>query len=635
MRTVQGVSAGAAEGDLRLLVSRVHDEGIFLLDPHGFIQTWTGAAERMTGLRSEDAIGSPISVLYLSEDIIDGKPLRDMTLARTSGQFRDEGWKLRRPDTKYWAEMLLCRLPEEASASGFGVILRDTTGRHRSEQFVRSVLDHTLDAIISLDTRGRILSFNRAAERIFGYAELQIVGQNIGRLIAEPYQGDAEDYLAKFVRLEGARVIGPGREATGRRQDGSTFPMDLAISRFVLEGQTMVTAMVRDLTPHKQLEAQLHQSQKMEAMGQLAGGVAHDFNNLLMVVAGYCESLRRHGEASDLQRAGLEQIAIAADKAAELTAQLLAFSRRAVIEPKVLDLNTALAQTGQLLQRTIGEHVAVTMQLAGGAIPVRMDPGHVGQIVINLAVNARDAMPHGGTFAIRTTLVTLDAEESASYGLATGEYARLEISDTGTGMTPEIKARAFEPFFTTKPTGRGTGLGLATVYGIVKQSGGHIDLDTRPDEGTAFTILLPKVEEAALIESSPKTPSVRPPTGTETVLVVEDEAAVREIVTTMLRELGYKTIEAGSVHEALAFGEARASEIDLLVSDVIMPDLSGRQLAERLWQIRPTMKVVFMSGYTDDTVLTHGVEHSDVGFLQKPFTRMTLARKVREILDRS
>jgi two-component system cell cycle sensor histidine kinase/response regulator CckA len=422
------------------------------------------------------------------------------------------------------------------------------------------------------------------------------------------------------------------REGQGRRKDGSTFPVDLSINRLEIAGQVFLASLARDLTQQKILEARLQQTHRMETIGQLAGGIAHDFNNLLMVVTGRCESLRSQSGLTDGQRVSLDHIASAVEQAATLTTRLLSFSRRPQVERRVLDLNTALRQTGELLRRTIREDITLDIQLHPRPLRTRIDATHVGQILINLAVNARDAMPEGGVFSVKTRPITLNAVQAAERDVLPGDFVLLDVADDGPGMTAEVKARAFEPFFTTKAADRGTGLGLASVQSIVTSRGGHIELETTPGKGARFTILLPIVADET--EQDPvAVPAPRPPRGHETILVVEDEAPVREIVTSMLRDLGYRTIEAGSVAEAILVGERHRSEIDLLLTDVVMPMQTGRQLAERLWQVRPDLKVMFMSGHADDAVLTRGVERSEVTFLQKPFSRLALARRLREMLE--
>jgi PAS domain S-box-containing protein len=480
-----------------------------------------------------------------------------------------------------------------------------------------------------LDATGFIRTWTPAAESLFGYDERDVIGQRAAILFCSRPGGNPI-HDGDTIRIA-ADDDSTRREGRGRRKDGSTFPLDLSINRIEIAGQVFLASLARDLTQQKILEARLQQTHRMETIGQLAGGIAHDFNNLLMVVTGRCESLRSQNGLTDSQRASLDHIATAVEQAATLTARLLSFSRRPPLERRVLDLNAALQQTGELLRRTIREDITLDIRLHPRPLRTRIDATHVGQILINLAVNARDAMPDGGVLSVRTRPVTLDAMQAAERDVLPGDFVLLDITDNGPGMAPEIKARAFEPFFTTKAADRGTGLGLASVHSIVTTNGGHVELDTAPGKGTRFTILLPAVAEETEQDAA-ALPTPGPPRGHETVLIVEDEAPVREIVTSMLRELGYRTLEAGSVAEALIVGDEQP-HIDLLLTDVVMPLQTGRQLAERLWDARPELKVLFMSGHADDAVLTRGVARSEAAFLQKPFSRLALARRVRELLD--
>jgi two-component system cell cycle sensor histidine kinase/response regulator CckA len=349
-----------------------------------------------------------------------------------------------------------------------------------------------------------------------------------------------------------------------------------------------------------------------------------------MIVAGYCESLRKAADLPDAQRTGLEQIAIAAEQATSLTAQLLALSRRAAVEPAIMDFHAALEQTRKLLDRTMGDDIAIAMELAAAPVHVRMNRSDVGQILINLAINARDAMPSGGTFTIRTTVVSIRPEVTRP-DLTPGAYVELTVSDTGSGMAPETRARAFEPFFTTKSAGAGTGLGLASVARIVKAAGGEIHLESSPGAGTSFVILLP-LQSASGTATEASDRQDLSLAGSETALVVEDEPAVREIVATMLRDLGYRTLEASGLSDAIAVAVADEGPIDILVSDMVMPDVDGAELARRLRQRLPALKVLFMSGYNDDEGPPGSEPSTAESFIRKPFTRLTLARKVREAL---
>ncbi|MGQ0735542.1 MAG: response regulator [Acidobacteriota bacterium] len=493
------------------------------------------------------------------------------------------------------------------------------------------MLDLIGDGILTVDAGGHIRSFNPAAERLFGWSQAEVLGQPVNVLMKDTGDGWASASRADPRRASPSRLVGSGREVTGQRRDGATFPMDLRISRVEGDDEILFTAVVRDCTDLAVMEARLRQSQRMEALGHLVAGVAHDFNNLLTIIGGNCEALRVRGGLSEAQGRSVAQMSVAADQATALAAQLVAFSRAGALEPKVLDLNASLRQVAQLLKRTLGEDIAVEMRLEPRALHVRMDPAYTGQLMVNLAVNARDAMPAGGSFTITTRVVSLDPRD-ATNDHPPGEYARLDVRDNGAGMSEDVRVRAFEPFFTTKAGGRGSGLGLATVFGIVARSEGRIELHSAPGCGTHFIILLPLAVEEEVPDRAGLAAPALLPTGDETVLLVEDEPAVRDIVATMLRDLGYHTLEAGSADEALSVAEDLSPTIDLLVTDVVLPELSGRQLAERLRRLAPSMKVLFMSGYTDDAVLARGVERLEVAFLPKPFTRAALAHGVRELL---
>jgi len=388
-----------------------------------------------------------------------------------------------------------------------------------------------------------------------------------------------------------------------------------------------------DITERKALEMQLLQAQKMEAVGLLAGGVAHDFNNVLTAIAGYAELLREDLPGDDARRGDLEEILRATDRAAALTRQLLAFSRRQVLAPRVLDLNTVVASVDNMLRRLIGADVALRTALASDLGAVRADPGQLEQVIMNLVVNARDAMPRGGKLTIETANAELDESYALEHpAVVAGPFVMLAVSDSGVGMDAATQARIFEPFFTTKEKGKGTGLGLATVYGIVKQSGGNIWLYSEPGRGTTFKIYLPRVDQP--LELPAPTPASREtPRGTETVLLVEDDEAVRTLARKMLASHGYTVLAAPSGADALELAASHAGPIHLLVTDVVLPGMSGRELAARFQSVRPGLKVLYTSGYTDEAIVHHGVLDPGIAFLQKPFTSGALARKVRETLD--
>ncbi len=392
-----------------------------------------------------------------------------------------------------------------------------------------------------------------------------------------------------------------------------------------------------DITERRLLEQQLLQAQKMEAIGQLAGGVAHDFNNLLAIVVGYCDLLSEELEAGSPERKYVQEIRKAGNRAVSLTRQLMAFSRKQVLEPRVLDLNQVVADTDRMLRRIIGEDIDLAVLFASKLWSVKIDPGQMEQVILNLALNARDAMPGGGKLTIETGNVELDETDVARHvTMPPGSYVMLAVSDNGTGMSPHTQERIFEPFFTTKEKGKGTGLGLATVYGIVKQSGGYIWVYSEEGKGTTFKIYLPPVAEP--LESAPNDRpsgawSAISPRGTETVLLVEDEESVRELGRRCLEGQGYAVLEACDSNQALEICRNHSQAIHLMVTDVVMPGLDGRQLAQRAAGLRPQMKVLYVSGYTENTIVHRGVLDPGISFLQKPFRPMDLAVKIREVLD--
>jgi PAS domain S-box-containing protein len=414
-------------------------------------------------------------------------------------------------------------------------------------------------------------------------------------------------------------------------KDGRVIEVLVRSNLVVSGGVRARLALLEDLTDRHNLEAQLRQAQKMDAVGQLAGGVAHDFNNLLTAILGYCELLMESIAADDARRADVAEIQRAGIAAASLTSQLLAFSRKQVIEPTVLDFNTVVAETGRLLKRVIGEDVQLELKLNPALGRVKADGGQMGQVLMNLAVNARDAMPRGGKLTIETENVTLDEAYAGTHlSVVPGPHVMLAVSDTGTGMSPEVQARLFEPFFTTKEQGKGTGLGLASVYGIVKQSGGSIWVYSEIGHGTTFKVYLPAVE----VEEVQVRPRVAPVAAAlpATILIVEDNPPLEVIARRVLQRSGYTVLSATSADEAVRTSRAHVGPIHLLLSDVVMPGQSGPALAAQLTAERPGMRVLHMSGYTDDAIVRHGTIAGTTAFLQKPFTPAGLCRKVREIL---
>ena len=517
--------------------------------------------------------------------------------------------------------------------------ITDITQRRRAETALRNTSD-TLSALIqasplaifTFDPAGKINSWNAAAERLFGWRAAEVLGHMLPAI--------APDQLGEFRKHHGAVLEGRSYvdlEVRWQRRDGTSLTLSLALAPLYggLSEVRGVIALAADLTERQKLESQLRQSQKMEAIGQLAGGVAHDFNNLLTAIMGFTSLLLATVPPEDPKHEDLLEIDRAAARATELTQQLLAFSRRQMLQPTLIDLNAVLSDTMRMLGRLLGEHIELAILPDTGLGVVRADRGQIEQVIINLAVNARDAMEGGGKLTLETRNVTLDRAYASQHpGATEGEFVMLAVTDTGSGMNAATQARIFEPFFTTKERGKGTGLGLSTVYGIVKQSGGTIYVYSEPERGTAFKIYLPRV--MALGPTEVPVP-VRPANvrGTETVLVVEDEDGVRSLICRVLQTYGYTVLEAENGGEALLIAEQHPAPIHLLLTDVVLPRMSGRKLAERLVRTQPDLRVLYMSGYTDGSIVNHGALDPGTAFIQKPFTPEALAQKLREVLDSS
>jgi two-component system cell cycle sensor histidine kinase/response regulator CckA len=533
---------------------------------------------------------------------------------------------------------------EDGKVVGFHIIARDITERKRveealkeSEERYRTAIEHSNDGVTIV--KGDIhLYVNQKFLEIFGYSHPEEI---VGRPLLVTVHSDDRDRVIEINRKrQRGEDVPSGYEFKGIRKDGGIVYIEVSATKTIYRGEAVSLAYLRDITERKRVEEeravlqeQFRQSQKMEAIGRLAGGIAHDFNNLLTIIKGNSQLSLMDLKQDDPGRENLEEIQKAADKASDLVRQLLAFSRRQMMEIKVVDLNTLLRNLEKMLGRVIGEDIELVTILAENLRSIKVDPGQVEQVIMNLAVNAKDAMPSGGKLTIETANVELDEEYVHKHIAAKpGHYVMLSVSDAGVGMSPEIKERVFEPFFTTKEKGKGTGLGLSTIYGIVKQSGGNIWVYSEPGQGTTFKIYLPQVDEPVdeLKEEVVKDIA----RGNETILVVEDEETVRKLAIRILKKQGYRVVEASEGGNALLLGEEFKDPIHLILTDIVMPKMSGCQLVERLKEIHPEMKVLYMSGYTDNAVLHHGVLEKGTNFIQKPFTVDGLTRKVRKVLDK-
>ncbi len=618
---------------------------IFIVDGEGYVKYVNSFAAKQFRNRPEEIIGKNMEDLFPSD--ISYRQRQHLQKVFESGKPIYLENKTTFLDRELWLSTWLAPLLNEVGEvySVLG-ISRDITKHkqaeealRKSEEVFRELYDNAPVGYFEYDEQGRITNVN--------HTELEMLGFNLEEMIGQPvWKFTVEEDIARnliLAKLAGTVPSSRNLERTYRRKDGTTFPA-LVQDRLLLdaEGKILgIRATIQDITEQKRaeeekaaLQEQLRQSQKIEAIGRLAGGIAHDFNNLLTVIKGYSQlSLVETKEDNPLKE-NLEEIEKGAEKAADLTRQLLAFSRRQILEMKVLDLNTILSNLDKMLRRVIGEDIELMTIPAEDLGRVKTDPGWIEQVIMNLAVNARDAMPDGGRLTIETANVELDeAYARAHIAVKPGRYVMLSVSDTGMGMTPEVRRQVFEPFFTTKERGKGTGLGLSTVYGIVKQSGGNIWVYSEPGQGTTFKIYLPMVDEP-LGELKERVVQEELPQGKETVLVVEDEEAVRQLAVRILKRQGYAVLDTADGEAALVICEKQREPLHLILTDVVMPGMSGRQLAERCWQIRQDFKVLYMSGYTDNAIVQHGVLEEDMNYIQKPFTVDDLARKVREVLDK-
>jgi len=610
-------------------------DSMVIVNQAGEIVLLNVQAEKQFGYRRDELVGQKVKNIipegFAERLIADGTRSAAEALAQQIGT-GIELYGRRKNGSDFPIEIMLSPL-DGADGILVTAAIRDITERKRREDDLSRlavVVESSYDAIISLTPQGIILTWNHGAERIFGYSAEEAMGQSI--LFLSPPDRPVED--AKLLEMVRLSDTVEHFETVRLKKSGTLLHIALTLSPIKdLDGKVVgVSSVARDITESKGMEETLRQAQRMESVGQLAGGVAHDFNNLLGVILGYTELLLERLGQDDRQRKDIEEIQKAGERAALLTRQLLAFSRKQVLQPKVLDLNSVVAGAEKLLQRLIGEDIDLLVVLDPVLGCVKADSGQLEQIIMNLAVNARDAMPAGGKLTIETSNTELDEGYAAKHPFtAPGPYVMLTVTDTGCGIDAQTKGRIFEPFFTTKEFGKGTGLGLSTVYGIVKQSGGSVWVYSEIGIGTSFKIYLPCVGPVhEFMPSSDKVEKVD--RGSLTIMIVEDDAALLQVTHRSLEEIGYTILVALSPAEAIRTSERHPGPIHLMVTDVIMPGMSGAQLASHLSATRPEMKVLYVSGYTDDAIVHHGVLEPGLAFLPKPFSPKALARKVGDVL---
>ena len=508
-----------------------------------------------------------------------------------------------------------------------------------SERTFRSLVESARDPIIQADSRGVMIWWNKAAQSLFGYDEQDMVGLPVGLLMPERYRARHTEGIERFARTGQGQALGRTVEFEGLKKDGTEFPLELSLVAWQVDGRMFFSGILRDLSERKRIEALVRQKEaefrqrhKMEALGRLAAEVAHDFNQLLQVIQGSCQLALKGRDEGDPLRKRLEAIKKASERGEAITRQLLVFSRKQPMQLRSVDLNQLVKDQVPVIRELVGAAIHVETVLTSNVCPVLVDPGQFPQAIINLAVNARDAMPAGGTLTMTTAMDDAHAECGLA-GLGGRPSVRLMIRDTGQGMDPEICAHCFDPFFTTKGQRQGTGLGLATVHRIVEQSGGTIAATSEPGQGTTFTVCLPR-QDAVEEPEETAAPKVMP-RGDETILVVDDDWDVRVLMQETLTEQGYRVLETGSPENALLLAEQHPGRIHLLLTDVVMPEMNGRQLAERLALVKPGLKTLYVSGYSGEILASHGLEQAVPICLPKPFTIEDLAITVRRVLDQA
>lgn len=612
---------------------------ICVIDAQGHIVDASRSLETLLGYTREELLGRRVHELLLPEELrkipvpVDNPNVEDVT--------RYERHFVRKGGSTVLVELTAQKL----SGGRFMAIGRDMAARkqiaHLEERQAKQdrelqnqahVLENIGEGVNYVDDQGIIRYTNAAFDEMFGYERGELLGQS-ATILNDLERAANEALVADLLSTLAAGGTWVS-EFKSRKKNGTSFTTKAKIKKLPLQGEAHWVTVQEDVTEQKRTEQALRQMHKMESVGSLAAGIAHDFNNILTVVAGHADILDMQLQEDSPLREDVELIKVACQRATGLTRQLLMFNRKRMTKPTVVDLSLIVRDMSKMLTRLIGEDIRLTITLSDEVCSILADSTEFEQVLMNLAINARDAMPTGGSLLIETSQVMLDAAHVAMYPAASlGGHILLRVADTGTGMNADTRERIFDPFFTTKPRGQGTGLGLATVYGIVAQTGGHIIVESEVGRGSTFRIYIPRCQSSVVDVPNERTRKAFEQLGTETVLVVEDDTLVRRLIVSTLRDAGYYVLDAESPYQAIQVARDRKAAIPLLLTDVVMPEMSGRQLAERLSMRHAQMRVLYMSGYTDDAVLRHGIMTDEIAFLRKPFTRAQLVQKVRETLD--
>lgn len=567
-----------------------------------------------------DPSGRPLFLQGIAFDITEQKRAEELK-TRLHDKLERQVWE-HTNELRHSNEALEAEVAERRRVE---TVMRDSQLR------LQTILDTAVDAVIVIDAHGIIRQCNPSVTRLLGYTPEDLLGQNVSLIMPAPYREEHDHYLTTYLATGNKRVIGKGREVTARHKNGRVLPVELAVGEVRLANEHLFTGFLRDLSDRKRLEEQVRRSQKLDAVGQLASGVAHEFNNLLTVINGYTDALLDRLPAEDLRRVMVYEVRKAGTRAAQLTQHLLAFSQRQVNSPALGDLNALLQKAEPTLRQLLDADVNLTLALEATSAQARIDPEQLEQILISLVSNSRDALPGRGTVTVRTwnaPALPGEREEQQS------RWVVLSVTDTGCGMDERIQGRIFEPFFTTKEVDKGTGLGLAVVYGIVRAWSGHIHVTSAPGRGTTLDIYLPGADSSAANRPSDGD-RTNPCRGDETVLLVEDEAEVRAVSCLSLQKLGYKVLEAKGGPEALEIGGRYSGTIHLLVTDIVMPRMNGRQLSDALRMVRPKLRVLYLSGSPGDSLVVRGIPANATNVLEKPYSLAALRKKVRAVLDES
>ncbi|MBW6420667.1 PAS domain S-box protein [Rhizobium sp. XQZ8] len=637
-RTQTGTST---DSQLDALTMLLDDANLIVHGTDGIVRRWTTGCERLYGWSKDEALGKVVHELLATEF---PEPVEDIR-RQVQTTHAWEGEVVHRHRDGHTVFVATRWVLINTSGDGPPIIIQtnnDVTEMKRvqnhlaeREAHLRSILDTVPESMIVIDEFGKISSFSAAAERLFGYASEEVCGHNVSMLMPNPDREAHDSYISRYLTTGERRIIGYGRVVQGQRKDRSVFPMELAVGEAQTNGKRIFTGFVRDLTSRHKIEEELRQAQKMEAIGQLTGGLAHDFNNLLTVISGNLEMIEDRLKDAGLLEL-LHEAQGAAEDGAKLTGQLLAFGRRQPLHPKLVDVGSLVSGFSELLRRTLGETIQLRTTVTGAANEANVDGSQLQNALLNLTLNARDAMPRGGKLTIEISRVRLDVDYAQMYpDVRTGEYVLIAVTDTGEGMTADVREKAFDPFFTTKGAGAGTGLGLSMVYGFAKQSGGHAQLYSELGQGTSVRIFLaaaPRHDGADQLASEAETKPTSMPGGTEKILVVEDDPRVRRIAVSRLTQLGYEIVEAPNAAEALDRLDEH-NDIALLFTDIVMPGgMTGDELAAEVRIRRPGIKILFTSGYAEPSIAGRELAQSG-SWLKKPYTARELATLLRELLD--